>query len=106
MTATEFIQQTPVDALGIRGTAKCLDGACFSIQNGQIHHADDHSVEVACLPDEHLAEVGADDGGFRGRPHKVYGYVPISNLEEVIAAHGGIVGTASHDEMWEKGWTK
>ena len=96
MTVEEFFESH------FGGYVKCADGTCYSIRTGDWSYSDDYSVEVACLPEKRLAECSVDEGGFGSvaPSHVVYGYVPLDVFEEVVAGHGGIVGKATHEEMW------
>ena len=107
MTVQAFLDTAePKGWNGLRPYAKCADGTCFSIQTGaetpyrkRYSDIDENTVEVACLPEPALQEYG-DLGGFLSTDHLVYGYVPISMLDQVLTAHGGIIGIATNEEMW------
>lgn len=93
MTLAEFLAQ-PYTTRN-RPPLRCKDGFELSVQASEAHYCTPHSnrgpwttVEVgypsAPLPQLcHLATVGSSD-------NQLYGYVPLTAVQAVIDAHGGI----------------
>ena len=101
MTVTEWLRETihvthyaEYDFQDVRPMAICGDGMAVSIQHSHTHYCSPRidgaqnylSVEVGYPseePPEHWAK-------WRDGDDDVWGYVPMEDIEEWVAAHGGI----------------
>jgi hypothetical protein len=101
MTVKEYLESTfkPYgDGYHTRNRVKCADGFSISIQGGTKAHY--------CSPREHCNEYNRVELGFPSKrmptlneyaedPKRhtktIFGFVPLEEVEAVIASHGGIV---------------
>lgn len=85
-----------LDYLDIRPRIQCADGFSISVQADSAKYCSPREsvgpyLEVECgFPMQGKDEVASIDGWDEYGGHPVWGYVPVSLVEELIASHGGI----------------
>ena len=73
----------------IRERAYCKDGFNISIQKSSTHYCRNGEVELG-FPSEKVEELEMYAENWDIPTKTVYGYVPLSLIEAIVATHGGI----------------
>ncbi len=84
----DFVSWSTRD-IKVRERAYCKDGFNISIQKSTAHYCGDGEVGLG-YPSEKVEELEKYAEDWERPTYTVYGYVPLSLIEAIVATHGGI----------------